>query len=84
VEPLTIVVTFDVDKQVTPGSIPGFVASVVHEFGFDRAKAAFHWALPFADYSIELCSTELLTGFAQQIPFRLMDWTIPAALRTLR
>jgi hypothetical protein len=42
VEPLTIVVTFDVGKQVTPGSIPDFVASLVHEFGFDRVKAAFH------------------------------------------
>jgi hypothetical protein len=25
-----------------PGSFPGWIASVVHEFGFDRAKAAFH------------------------------------------
>jgi hypothetical protein len=41
-EPLTIVVAFDVGEQVTPGSIPGFVASLVHEVGFDRAKAALH------------------------------------------
>ena len=25
-----------------PGSFPGWIANVVHEFGFDRAKAAFH------------------------------------------
>jgi hypothetical protein len=42
-KPLTIVVSFDVGEQVVPGGIPGFVASLVNEFGFDRAKAAFHW-----------------------------------------
>jgi len=25
-----------------PGSLPGWIASVMHKFGFDRAKAAFH------------------------------------------
>jgi hypothetical protein len=38
-------------------------------------------ALPSDDYSIELRSTEPLIGFAQQFPFRLMDWIIPAAQR---
>ena len=41
-DPLTIVVSFDVGEQVMPGSIPGWITSLVHEFGFDRAKAAFH------------------------------------------
>ena len=41
-EPLTIVVSFDVGEQVVPGGIPGFVASLVHEFGFQSAEAAFH------------------------------------------
>jgi hypothetical protein len=41
-KPLTIVVYFDIGEQVVPGSIPGWVASLVHEFGFDRAEAAFH------------------------------------------
>ena len=44
-EPLTIVISFDVGEQVVPGSIPGWVASLVHEFGFDRTKAAFHWSV---------------------------------------
>jgi hypothetical protein len=41
-KPLTIVVSFDVGEQVVPGGIPGWVASLVHEFGFDRTEAAFH------------------------------------------
>jgi hypothetical protein len=41
-KPLAIVVSFNVSEQVMPGSIPSFVASLVHKFGFDRAKAAFH------------------------------------------
>ena len=40
-EPLTIVISFDVGEQVMPGSIPGWITSLVHEFGFDP-KAAFH------------------------------------------
>ena len=44
-KPLTIVVSFDVGKQVMPGSIPGWITSFAHEFGFDRAQAAFHRAL---------------------------------------
>jgi hypothetical protein len=45
IEPLVIVVAFNVGKQVTPGSISAFVASLVHELGFNRAKAAFHWGI---------------------------------------
>src|SRR6202162_1307933 len=41
-EPLTIVVSFDVGEQVVPCGIPGSVASLVHEFGFQSAEAAFH------------------------------------------
>jgi hypothetical protein len=41
-KPLTIVISFDVNEQIVPGSLPGRVASLMHEFGFDRAKAAFH------------------------------------------
>jgi len=44
-EPLAIVISFDVGKQVVPGSIPGWITSQVHEFGFDRANAAFHWSV---------------------------------------
>ena len=41
-EPLTIVVSFDVGEQVVPGGIPGWVASLVHEFSFQSAEATFH------------------------------------------
>ena len=41
-KPLTIVISFDVSEQIMPCSIPVWIASLVHEFGFDRAKAAFH------------------------------------------
>ena len=41
-KPLTIVISFDVNERVMPGSFPGWIANEVHEFGFDRAKAAFH------------------------------------------
>jgi hypothetical protein len=41
-KPLTIVISFDVNEQIVPGSLPSRVASLMHEFGFDRAKAAFH------------------------------------------
>jgi hypothetical protein len=41
-KPLTIVISFDVSEQIVPGSLPGWVASLAHEFRFDRAKAAFH------------------------------------------
>ncbi len=41
-EPLMIVVSFDVGEQVVPGGIPGCVASLVHEFNFQSADAAFH------------------------------------------
>ena len=41
-KPLTIVISFDVGEQVVPGGIPGWVASLVHEFGFDSAEATFH------------------------------------------
>ena len=60
-KPLTIVVSFDVGEQVVPGGVLGWVASLVHEFGFQSAEA-----------------------LSQQFPFRLMDWIIPAAPRTLR
>jgi hypothetical protein len=41
-KPLTIVISFDVSEQIVPGSLLVRVASLMHEFGFDRAKAAFH------------------------------------------
>jgi hypothetical protein len=44
-EPLTIVVSFDVREQVVTGGIPAWVASLVHEFGFQSAEAAFHWCV---------------------------------------
>jgi hypothetical protein len=43
--PLTIVVSFDVGEQVVPGRIPGFVASLVHEFSFQSAEATFLWCV---------------------------------------
>ena len=39
---LTIIVSFDVGEQVVPGGIPGWVASLVHEFDFQSAEATFH------------------------------------------
>jgi hypothetical protein len=41
-EPLTIVVSFDVDEQIVPGGILVWVASLMHEFSFQSAEAAFH------------------------------------------
>jgi hypothetical protein len=41
-QPLTIVVSFDGGEQVVPGGMAGFVASLVHEFGFQSAEATFH------------------------------------------
>src|SRR5450631_1226925 len=41
-EPLTIIVSFDVGEQVVPGGIPVWVASLVHEFSFQSTEAAFH------------------------------------------
>ena len=41
-KPLTIVISFDVSEQIVPGNLPDRVASLMHEFGFDRAKTAFH------------------------------------------
>lgn len=40
-EPLTIGASFDAGEQAVPAGIPGCVASLVHEFGFPSAKAAF-------------------------------------------
>jgi hypothetical protein len=41
-EPLTIVVSVDGGEQVVPGGRAGFVASLMHECGFQSAKTAFH------------------------------------------
>jgi hypothetical protein len=37
-EPLTIVVSFDVGEQVVSGGIRGWVASLVHDFSFQSAE----------------------------------------------
>ena len=37
-DPLTIVVAFDIGEQVAPSGIPIGVFAVVYEFGFQRAK----------------------------------------------
>ena len=64
-KPLAIVVSFDVGEQVVPGGIPGLVTSLVHEFGFDRAKAAFRRgivptiSLPIMDWIIPAASRTL-------------------------
>ncbi len=41
-KPLTIIVSFDVGEQVVWGGVPGFVTSLVHDFGFQTAETAFH------------------------------------------
>ncbi len=64
-KPLTIVISFDAGEQVTPGSLPSWIATLMHGFGFYRAGPASIGALP------------------KQLPFRLIDWIIPAASRTL-
>ena len=33
IKPLAIVISFNLSEQIVPGSIPGWVASLVHEFG---------------------------------------------------
>ena len=40
-EPLMIEVSFDDGEQVVPSGIPGWVASLLHEFGFQSAEATF-------------------------------------------
>ncbi len=40
--PPTIGGSFDGGEHVVPGSIPGFVASLMHESGFQSAEATFH------------------------------------------
>src|SRR5258708_24885314 len=42
VDPLTIVVAFDIGEQVAPGGIPIGVFALVDEFGFQRAEEALH------------------------------------------
>jgi hypothetical protein len=37
-KPLTIVISFDVDEQVMPGSIPGWIPHLMREFCFHSAK----------------------------------------------
>jgi NAD(P) transhydrogenase beta subunit len=69
-------------KRATPGSIPGFVASPVHEFGFDRAKQLSIDALPFADYSVKPCPAEPLIGFAQ-LSFAAHGLDDPGSIRDL-
>ena len=64
-KPLAIVDPSDVGEQVVPGGIPGLVTSLVHEFGFDRAKADFHRgivptiSLPTLDWIIPAASRTL-------------------------
>jgi hypothetical protein len=40
-EPLTIVVSFDIGEQVVPDGIPGWIATLVDEFSFQSAEVAF-------------------------------------------
>ena len=40
-KPLMIEVSFDDGEQVVPSGIPGWVASLLHEFGFQSAEATF-------------------------------------------
>ena len=42
VDPLTIVIAFDVGKQVAPSGIPIEIFAVMDEFGFQRAEEALH------------------------------------------
>jgi hypothetical protein len=44
-EPLTIVVSFDVGEQVALGSIACWIADLVNKFGFHGSKVALHGAL---------------------------------------
>jgi hypothetical protein len=45
-KPLSIVISFDVSEQVMPGGNPGWITTLVYEFGFERTKAAFHRSVP--------------------------------------
>jgi hypothetical protein len=42
VDPLTIVITFDIGEQVAPGGIPIEIFALVDELGFQRAEEALH------------------------------------------
>jgi len=81
---LAIVVSFDVGEQVVPGGVSGRVVSLMHEPVFRLPKQLSIGALLSACHSTKLRSAEPLARFAQQFPFRLMDWTIPAVPSTLR
>jgi hypothetical protein len=59
VEPLTVVVSFDIGEQVTLGRLAGRIGGVVNQLGFEGVEPAFHRC--------------------QQLPFRLIDGTIPLA-----
>ena len=49
-KPLTIVVSFDIGEEIVLGGIAGFVASLVHEFSFQRAEATFHRCIVPANF----------------------------------
>jgi hypothetical protein len=49
-KPLTIGVSVDGGEQVGPGGLPGWVASLMHEFGFQIAEAAFHRSIVFSNF----------------------------------
>jgi hypothetical protein len=49
-KPPTIVISFDGGEQVAPGSILSFVASLVHESGFQSAEAGFHRCIVLSNF----------------------------------
>jgi hypothetical protein len=49
-KPPTIVISFDGGEQVVPGSILSFVASLVHESGFQSAEAGFHRCIVLSNF----------------------------------
>src|SRR5512132_3151630 len=42
VEPLTVVVSFDIGEQVSLGRLAGRIGGVVNQLGFERVEPAFH------------------------------------------
>jgi len=44
-DPLTIVVAFDIGEQVASRGIPIGIFALVDEFGFQRAEETLHWCV---------------------------------------
>lgn len=78
VDPLTVVVAFDIGEQVTPRGIPIGVFVLVNEFGFEGAEKALHRCIVPA---IRLAAHRLSDGGGPPRIARIKQSDITRALR---